>query len=230
MKLSGPIKLIKESLILFFKKNNLLYFLRIYGILIPFNIFFYFQGNILSGNNVNVTDPTQLLAKNAWTIWASIPVGLAYLIISFWIGASGIKATANVVEGLNLNFGETLKFAWNKLWAFSLLSIVVGLITSIGFILLIVPGILFLVWYHFSSFEFMTKNVGIKAAMGGSKKLVSGKFWPVFGRLIIFGIFGILIQAVLSLIPLSLGNIIQPLFGGLLILPYFLLYRELSNG
>lgn len=232
MKLTSPIETLKKSIAVFFKKENLVYFIKIYALLFPFALFFLFQDRFIKipTGGFNVSEASQILSGAGWLIWLSIPIGLAYLVISFWISAAGIKAVANVLEGLPLDFRQTLSFTWKKLLMFSLLSIVVGLIISLGFVLLIIPGIIFLVWYRFSSFEFMTKDAGIGASLSGSKKLIAGRFWPVLGRMIVFGIFGMLLQIVFGLIPLNLGSLVQPFFGALFILPYFFLYKELSSG
>lgn len=87
-----------------------------------------------------------------------------------------------------------------------------------------------MVWFHFSGFELVTKGAGIKQSMGKSKSLVAGKFWKVFARFLVFGLFGVLVQMVLSLLPFGLAGVVMPLLGALFLLPYFLLYKELSTG
>lgn len=205
--------------------------MKIYAALIIFGIYFFYEGSLVSINvsNLSVAEVGLLLSKYGWLLGVGVIVRLAFLIISFWISAAGIKAVAEVVGGTQASLREVFGFAWKKLWIFSLLSIVVGIITGLGFLLLIIPGILFLVWFRFSSFEIMTKEVGVGEAMGNSKKLVSGRFWPVFGRILVFGIFGILVSIAFSVIPMGIGDIISPVFGALLLLPYFLLYKELSG-
>lgn len=229
--MSGPIDLIKKSFQIFFEKKNLVYFLKIYLPLLPFAVFFFFENSYANRivQNLNLSDPQSFLNSLGWLPVFGLVVGLGYLIVSFWIGAAGIKAVSNAVNGGELGVKETYRFSWNKLWIFSLLSILVGLLVGVGYLLLIIPGIIFTVWYHFSGFEILTKDVGIGAAMSGSKRLVSSKFWPVFGRFIVFAIFGILAQIVFDILPAGTGSIIQPLFGALFILPYFLLYKELNG-
>ncbi len=230
--MSGPIDIIKKSFQIFFEKNNLIYFLKIYSPLIPFAIFFYFQDTYLNRftQSLDLTSAEKLLAGSTWLVVLAILVGLAYLVISFWVNAAGIKGVAGVVGEGATDFRTTYKLALRVLWPYSLLSILLTVIISIGFFLLIIPGILFLVWYHFAAYELLTKEVGVGAAMKGSKQLVKGRFWPVFGRFIVFGIFQVLVSIFFGLIPSSLGGIIQPFFGALLILPYFLLYKELLAG
>lgn len=232
MQLSNPVELIKKSLQIFFKKENLIYFLKIYAILIPFIIITYlfdlYTHNFNFGFNLASISQTFGALPLIFLIFVSI-VGLGYLIVSFWVGAAGILAVANVINGTVLPFKEVLRAAWKKLWIFSILNIVVGFVITLGSLLLIIPGIIFLVWYQFSKFEILTKDVGIGAAMGGSKRLVAGRFFPVFGRILVFGLFGIIIEIAAGAIPFGIGSLIQPFLGPLFILPTFLLYKELNG-
>lgn len=229
--LSSPIDLIKKSFRLFFDKENMIYFLKIYVILVPFAIFSLYQDSLININtqNLNPNELSVILAKYGWLLGLGFLVNLAYLVISFWVSAAGITAVSGITAGSRTPIREVFGTAWKKLWVFSLLSIVVGLITGFGFLLLIIPGILFLVWFRFSGFEILTKDIGVGEAMRNSKKLVSGRFWKVFGRILVFGLFGILVGIVFSAIPMGIGSVISPLFGALLVLPYFLLYKELSG-
>ncbi len=230
MKLSGPVEIIKQSISLFFKRENFLYFIKIYTILVPFTVFSFFQGIFFNSasNSLTATDIGQILSRYGWFLWVSIPVGLLYVIISFWVSVSGIKAVANVTGNLNRDIKSTLQFSWKILWRFSLLAILFLLIEIGGLILLIIPAIIFGVWYGFAQYIFVNEEKGVRESLGVSKNLVTGRFWKVFGRLFVFGLFGILVQIIFSLIPFGLGSVISPFFGALLILPNFLLYKELS--
>lgn len=233
MKLPGPLDLIKESINIFFKKENMLYFFKVYFILSVFAAIFFAFDSLT--NNYNASLNLASLMKNFTGLSIAILplaviIGLLYLIFSFWISAAGIVAVSNVVSGKIDPVKKVFSVTWKRLFMFSVLTFTVGLITTLGFILLIIPGIIFLVWFSFSSFEFLTKGAGIGASLSGSKKLVTGRFFPILGRLLVFSLFGILVEVIIGFIPLGLGTIIQPFFGALLILPPFLLYRELSNG
>lgn len=229
--LSGPIYLIKESFRVFFEGKNLIHFLKIYSPMVPFAIFFLFENSIFNQDisNLTLTDSGTSLSKYGWVLGLGLVVRLIYAVVSIMVAAAGIKAMSEVVSGNTGGVGETFRFAWARVWKFALLSVVVGLITGLGFVLLIVPGVLFLVWFNFSVFEMITKDVGIKDSMGGSKKLVTGRFWKVFGRVLVFALFGALFQIIFSAIPLGIGGAIMPLFLALTSLPYFLLYEELQG-
>jgi len=211
-KLSSPIKLIKDSLTIFFEKKNLLYFVSIYLLLVPFQIIFYFQGDV----------------KSAPLVGAIVLVNILYLVIYLLTLAAGISAIKRVVAKDLLDIKETYVFAWKNLWKFSILVTLVFLATLGGVLLLIVPGIIFGIWLSFSNFVFIDKGLGVKASMGKSRELVRGKFWAVLWRLFVFGLFSGLAGAIVSAVPFGIGSALVALAGALFMLPSYLLYRELS--
>jgi len=219
MQLSGPLDLIKKSIRIFFEKKNLVYFLKIYSPLIPFALFSAFQKNF---NN-------PFAQSSLWMSGLSLFGGLASLIVYFLVGLSGLYGVNAVVAGGIPDVRAVYRTAWKNLWKFSLLVMVTFLIVVGGIILLIIPGIVFGVWYSFSRFLFVEKNTGIKESLAGSKALVAGRFWKVFGRFFVFGLFAILVQIVAGIVPFGLGSVITTMVGALFILPPYLLYQELKS-
>jgi hypothetical protein len=211
-KLSSPIKLIKDSFAIFFEKKNLIYFASIYLILVPFQIILSFQGN----------------EKLAPFIGIFIPIFLVYLVVSVLVMAAGIFAIKKVVAKETLDVKKTFAFAWKNLWKFSILAILIFLATFGGFLLLIIPGIIFGIWFSFANFVFVDKGLEVKASMGKSRELVKGRFWAVFGRLFIFGLFSGIVGAIVSAVPLGIGMVLTTLAGALFMLPSYLLYKELN--
>lgn len=73
-----------------------------------------------------------------------------------------------------------------KFWLTQLLS---GLITIFGFILLIVPGIIFLTRYVFVPFIVVLDRKFGREALNVSTSLVKGRFWAIFGRGLVISLF-----------------------------------------
>lgn len=227
-KLSSPIDLIKKSISIFFEKKNLIYFLKVYAFLLPFTIITIIQNNALNLKAQDFSDPTQFLNKYAWVFGPMMLIGLLGLVISFWVRAAGVFALDRVTGGTTPSIKETFGTVWKFLLRFSILDIVLALIIGVGFILLIVPGFIFWTWFYFSGYELITKGTGIRQSIGNSRRLVSGRFWPVAGRFFVFFLFNTLVSIVFGLMPYGTGSILTVLAGGLLSLPSFLLYKELS--
>ncbi len=212
-RLSSPIELIKESFGIFFEKKNVLYLILIYLPLIPFQLAFYFQ------EFIKYTSPTVVI----------VLVNLVYLVIYLLALLAGVSAVKKVVTKEQPDFKKTYIFAWKNLWKFFLLVALVFLANLGGFILLIIPGIIFSTWFSFSNFIFVDKGLGIKASIGKSRELVKGRFWAVLGRLLVFGFFSGLVGFIVSIIPFGIGQTLVTLAGALFMLPSFLLYKELSS-
>lgn len=83
-------------------------------------------------------------------------------------------------------FRECLAVYWPALY----ISILVGLITVGGFILVIIPGAIFTVWFAFAIYlAILEKKRGVSTLLKDSRELSRGKFWPIFGRLVLPTVF-----------------------------------------
>lgn len=219
MQISGPVVLIKKSIRLFFERRNLLYFLRVYSPLIPFAVISAFQDYFIKSN----------YPPAYWVSALSLLVTVAYIAVLLLVGLAGIYAIEDVVSGGITSVRAIYGFAWKNFWRFSLLAVLLFFIIAGGLILLVIPAVIFGVWYSFSRFIFVEKNAGIRESLSGSKILVQGRFRQVFGRLFIFGLFAVLVQMAFDFVPLGIGSLITTLAGALFVLPSYLLYKELTG-
>src|SRR6266478_3800816 len=149
-KLSSPIDLIKKSVQIFSKKENLLYFVKIYAILVPFSIYFTFQGMWINPNNFQ--------SANIWLTVLAVAINIIYAFVAVLVEVVGIEAVGRVVSKDKLEFKATFLAGFKKYWKFALLSILLLLITGLGMILLIVPGVVFATWFFSSGFILIDKN------------------------------------------------------------------------
>ncbi len=103
-----------------------------------------------------------------------------------------------------LDFKDRLSKSLKRFWPFLTTAILVGIIVVAGTILLIVPGILFAIWYFASLYISANEDVSTMASLDRSKRLVSGRWWQVFGYIIILGLMVGIPLAILS-IPVTYG-------------------------
>lgn len=82
--------------------------------------------------------------------------------------------------------------------------LLLGLLVSLGFILLIIPGIILWVWFTFVVVVMINENVWGLAALKSSRNLVKGRFWKVLG----YSAFCLLLAFVYSLTISLLSSII----------------------
>ncbi len=230
MNLSSPIDLIKKSFDIFFEKNNFIFFLKIYAWLLPFEIFFLYQNYFVSSQAkiLNTTDSSLVLSKYPWFLAIVILVNILFLLTSAGVEIGAIKSVAAVSIRKSLSIREVFSFIRRKFFLFILLTILLLLIEVGGIILLIIPGIIFAIWYGFAKFTFVDQDLNVIESLKASRKLVKGRFWKVLGRTVVFIVFALLFQIVFAFIPYGIGSILVVLFGALLMLPSFLLYKELS--
>jgi hypothetical protein len=218
--LSSPIKLIQDSVKIFFDKKNLPNFLKIYLPLLPFALFSLWQTTYFKG--VDQLKDYRLLA-------VVVVLNLVYLVVFFWVSVSGFLSVKKIISNESVEFKKIYGESWKMLWKFSLVSILVFLAMLGGTILLIIPGIIFSVWFYFAKFVFVDRNLGVIESMKKSRSLVAGNFWQVLGRLIVFGVFTALAGFAVSVIPYGIGEALTSLLGAVFVLPAFLLYKELES-
>lgn len=223
--ISGPITLIKKSVQTFFKKENLVFFLKIQLPILPLTLISFIWSLILEFGAERLPEG---LSTNPVVLFSASILGLLNAIIYLFVVIASIFAIKSVLEGGSASFSLIYSQVKSKLLKFALVNFLRGLILLVGFILLVIPGVIFLVWFTFSHFEVVLTGAGIKESLSRSKALVAGKFWKVLGRLIVFGLFQLLIQVFLTILPFNIGSLISPLLGILFILPVFLLYQELA--
>lgn len=129
----------------------------------------------------------------------------------------------------------------NKFFPYLGVQIVHGLIILGGLILLVVPGIIFGIWFCFAGYILVLENKGIIASLGQSKKYVTGNWWSVLGRIIILVVVLLILRiagAVVAFVftPLhflfvpqliiAAVNLVAAPFG---VIYLYLLYKNLKN-
>ena len=93
-------------------------------------------------------------------------------------------------------------------WKYLGASILLGLAIGIGFVLLIVPGVIFALMFMFTTFIVIERELGPINAMNESNRLTRGHKWQLFGLvllLVLINLLGVLafIVGILVSIPVS---------------------------
>lgn len=225
-------------------------------------------------------DSAQLYRDYAWTYigyaaWMLIPfagfVALIYLpsgtlsdvlavlfvavqlFLSIWISIILIDITNTLFEQKEVPHEQANQTARRRLLPVVSTTIVHALVIFGGFLLLIIPGIIFSVWYAFAQTAAVLDDKQPIAALTHSRELVRGKFAQVIWRLISGpGTILIIYLFILSAIIMIIGSLtgmdpetafsnttfllwtqILEMVGEILLMPLFLiymtrLYRELK--
>ena len=102
-------------------------------------------------------------------------------------------------QEIGVGFHLVLPFLW--------VTILSGLAVAGGFILLVVPAVIFTIWYRFAAYHCVVDGLRGTAALRASKRLVSGRFWEVLVRVLVSGIFFyVTYQFILAVLYLVIGS------------------------
>jgi hypothetical protein len=126
-------------------------------------------------------------------------IGLVALLLYPVVAAAISWAAARIYMGEDPSVGQIISFAFSKLGSLILVSILTGLAVMGGFILLIIPGLIFLVRFMLAPTVVVVENGRGREAMKRSWNLVKGFFWKVVGITLLAGIITAIVEAVASL-------------------------------
>ena len=125
---------------------------------------------------------------------------LIAVLISAVLQAALIRASAQATIGDPVDVEASYRYGFKRLGSVILVSLLVGLIVAVGFILLIIPGIIFLVFLSVSIPALIVEGRRGTEAMGRSWNLVKGHFWHAFAVIIVAAIIVGIISGVIGAI------------------------------
>ncbi len=140
---------------------------------------------------------------------------LVYLFTIFFLASFISIALVMAINGLLKQEKVDMKAIYNasysKILSYIWISILVTLATLAGTLLLIIPGIIFSIWFSFSLYILILEELKGTQALSASRELVRGYFWPVLWRWIApYFVYGLLLTVIfvipIYLIGLGLGN------------------------
>ncbi len=156
-----------------------------------------------------------------------IGIVLVVLVIylAVWAQASLIVAIRDHAQ--LLPFKEIFKRGRPYINPYFSASVTAGLYILFGTILLIIPGIIFWVWYSFAGISVILENSDSSQALKLSKSLSKGRWGSVFWRILcpIFIVWGVLVLISIAghALPKTVGNIVSNVVS-LIISPLIIVY------
>lgn len=104
---------------------------------------------------------------------------------------AGILLVANdIMKGNAPEFGKF--FEGTKFWGqLIILSLVIGLLTFVGLVFLIIPGIYLAVGYSFANMFVVFLGYDFWTAMELSRKIITKNWWPFLGFLFVLGLINL---------------------------------------
>ncbi len=153
---------------------------------------------------------------------ASVVVSIAGV---FLLQAALVEAVADVRDGrADLTITETLGRVWPRVGAVAGASILAGIGVALGFVLLIVPGLYLVTIWSVVIPALVLEQLGVAAAFGRSRALVSGYGWTVFGVIVVTFVINFLaaiaLGVVLGGLPTELSRYLSNVVVNTLIAPF----------
>ncbi len=184
MTISSARVLLRESLKAF--RSSAKTYLLLELVVLPFHIVF---GSVISYIFIRfLSDKNNLPDTSHLVLYIFIITAIALLLIFIQTYAQIAIYQTALDDGKQRNVWAAYDLAKPFLLPSFKTAILSGLVVVIGFLLLIVPGIFFSIWFAFSAIMVITSNVSGIDAMKKSRELVRGLEWKVFGRLVAFAI------------------------------------------
>ena len=152
-------------------------------------------------------------------------VSMVFLMVMM-VWANAAMTYAIVDEDLGVR--QSLGYGLQRLGSFLWISLLVGFMITGGSLLLLIPGLMFTVWFLFAPFILAREDARGMEALLKSKAYVAGRGWPVFGRLLLVGLLTAGISVVLAPIPL-LGALTGLFLGFFLLVYYAEIQKELAE-
>ena len=168
------------------------------------------------------------------TIVLGVLTALIVAVIQQLLTGAITRGAAGSVVGREVDVRASYSYALSRLWGLIGLAILIGLVVGIGFILLIIPGVIFLVFLSVAIPAFVIEKLGVTTAMSRSWNLVRNYWWHTLGVIAVTFVITWLIGTVLgaiggsSLIGIWLTSAIaQTLTAPFMALVLVLLYVDL---
>jgi hypothetical protein len=167
-----------------------------------------------------------LVALLTWL--GAILAALVSIVALFWLQATLVKAVEDIRDGrADLSVSDTFEAARAHLAAVLVAGLIAGIGIAIGFVLLIIPGLVLLTFWCVIVPTIVIEGKSAGESFGRSFELVRGHFWRVLGVIVLAVLiyFGFEIVLALILTPLAdwLKNFVSTIVSGTLTAPFFAL-------
>jgi len=132
-------------------------------------------------------------------------------IVSWFIGAittgTVVKCASDILEKGNSTFTEGFNFAMSKLVSLLGAGIITSILTIIGLLFFILPGLIFMVMFSLVVPVIIVEQKGVFESIGRSRKLVDHRWLKTFALLIIVGLIMVAVSWITTTITAPLGTI-----------------------
>jgi hypothetical protein len=171
----------------------------------------------ISKQAVGLTGPFDLL-KEAWDLYKArigtflgvvlLPMLVLFLlvvlfviggiVIQMWGQVALVVAVRDSSEAIGIK--ESFRRGRSKILSYWWLMCLSGLIVMGGYMLFVIPGVVFSIWFSFALYVLVSEDVRGMNALLKSREYVKGRWWAVFGRLLFIGLVSFTVYVVPSIL------------------------------
>jgi hypothetical protein len=155
----------------------------------------------LEQNEARLTDPETLPAFQDFVglIGPAMVVGILSLLITPLVTGALAWAASKIYLGESPSIAEIVSFTFSRFGALLLVSILAFLAVAGGFILLIIPGIIFYLRLIFSPVAVVVEDKRGRRALGRSWALSKGSLGKIFGVVVLTALISIIAESIIGL-------------------------------
>jgi zinc-ribbon domain len=140
------------------------------------------------------------------------------LIISIVVSGAYPSMVQAVLGGGQVSVANSLRHASGRFLTLLVAGIIIAIIVILGFVALIVPGLILLTWYLYTVPAIMLENKGALAGMAASKAFGRDKKWSTFTLFIVYVAVAIVVAVIGAALDLA-SPILGRVVGSLLSVP-----------
>ena len=136
--------------------------------------------------------------------------GIAAFVVSIFYQGMVVNLVRDVQDGRrDHSMGELFSAVAPVALPLIGLAIVAGIAISIGFVLIIIPGLILLTIWAVAAPVMVIEHPGVFTALGRSRELVRGYGWQVFGTILLVALIEIAVYLVFVIIGIAFSDAIR---------------------
>jgi len=133
-------------------------------------------------------------------------IEVATLVVIPVAEGTAIKMAADAIEEKPVALGTCVRFALSKLVWLWALSLVVGVVVVLGFVALIVPGIILAIMLCLALPALLLENAGIFGSLSRSRELVGHRWGKTFATFLVLGLIVLVVSVIIALVSGLFGD------------------------
>lgn len=146
----------------------------------------------------------QHTTDSAATSGAKTVLLFAGLIVNLLSTAACVKAISDAYLDQPVDLGSSLRFATRRLGALAWMAILMWVLLTLAFIAFVIPGIWLYAAWSVATPALLIEGVRGQRALGRSRALVRGRWWPVAGVLVVAEVMTALVSGAITGVLLAI--------------------------